>query len=302
MSMYPTAQIRAFVAVAEAGGFTRAAEQLGVSQPTVSGAIRSLEDRVGTPLLVRGRRSVRLTPAGAALLPQAERALLLAAEAEAAVDRAVAGERLRLSVAAGEALATYQLPGAIADLRRRLPSLDVSFVVGDTARVLSALRSGEVDAALITGHTAPADIETAVYGRERTVLIAAPGEPPPDRPLRLADLAERVLVQRDPGTVNRREVDRILREAGVEPAGRLEAYSLEAVKRCVESGLGVALVPAAAVARELGLGLLRELPMRRPVLEFDLCLAWRRGEPPGGPASALLEVLAAGNPARPGVQ
>jgi DNA-binding transcriptional LysR family regulator len=268
----------------------------------VSGAIRSLEDRVGTPLLVRGRRSVRLTAAGAALLPQAERALLLAAEAEAAVDRAVAGERLRLSVAAGEALATYQLPGAIAALRRRLPSLDVSFVVGDTARVLSALRSGEVDAALITGHTAPADIETAVYGRERTVLIAAPGEPPPERPLRLADLAGRVLVQRDTGTINRREVDRVLRDADVEPAGRLEASSLEAVKRCVESSLGVALVPASAVARELELGLLRELPMRRPVLEFDLCLAWRRGELPGRPVSALLEVLAAGDPAAPDVQ
>ena len=291
MTMYPTAQLRAFVEVAGAGSFTRAAEQLGVSQPTVSGAINSLEARVGTPLLVRGRRSVTVTAAGRALLPHAERALVLAADAEQAVDRVVAGARLRLWVAAGEALATYALPAAMAELRRRLPSLDAGFVVGDTARVLSALRSGEADAALVTGHTAPADIETAVYARERTVLIAAAGEPDPPQPLRLADLAPRVLVQRDPGTVNRREVDRVLREAGVEPAGRLDACSLEAVKRCVESGLGVAVVPEGAVARELEQGFLRELPMNAPPLEFDLCLAWRRGEQPGPAVSALLELL-----------
>ena len=67
---------------------------------------------------------------------------MLAAEAEAALDRAVATDRLRLWVSGGEALATYVLPPAIASLRERLPSLDVGFVVGDEARVLSALRVG----------------------------------------------------------------------------------------------------------------------------------------------------------------
>ncbi len=292
--MYSTTQLRVFVAVATAGGFTRAAEQLGVAQPTVSGAVRSLEERVGSSLFVRSRRGVTLTPAGTALLPHAERALLLSAEADAAVDRAVAGERLRLWVSAGEALATYTLPPAIARLRERLPSLDAGFVVGDVARVLSALRSGEVDAALVTEHTAASDIEAVTFGRGRTVLIAPAGERDPPRPLELADLAGRVLVVRDPGTVNRREVDLVLEAAGVEPAGRLEAFSLEAVKRCVEAGLGLAVVPELAVTRELELGTLRELPMQRPVLEFRFCLAWRKGEPPGAAVTSLLTVLQEG--------
>jgi DNA-binding transcriptional LysR family regulator len=291
MSMYPTAQLRALVEVAATGSFTRAAESLGVSQPTVSGAIAALEGRVGVPLLVRTRRGVTLTAAGRALLPHAQRALEVAADAEAAVDRAVAGERLRLWVAAGEALATYVLPAALARLRERMPSVEAGFVVGDVARVLSALRAGEVDAALVTGETLTSDIDSARFGRTRLVLVAPGSEPQRAASVAPAELRERTLVVRDRGTVNRGQVDRWLEAAGVEPAARLEAYSLEAVKRCVEAGLGVAIVPDLAVAHELELGTLRLLAMGGPPLELDLCLAWRRGERPQPAVSALLEVL-----------
>ena len=228
MAMYPTAQLRAFVEVAAEASFTRAAERLDISQPTASQLVRSLEKRVGAPLFVRGSRRVELTAAGRALLPHAERALALDAEAEAAVDRAASVERARLWVAAGEALATYVLPPALADLKHRLPRLEAGVIVGDVARILSALRSGEADAVLLTEHTAPADLESTVYARGRTVLLAAASEPVPDRPLEVADLAERTLIVRDPGTVNRREIDGLLERAegaarraagGVQPGG-----------------------------------------------------------------------------------
>ncbi len=289
--MYPTAQLRALVEVAATGSFTRAAEALGVAQPTVSGAIAALEGRVGAPLLVRARRGVTLTAAGRALLPHAQRALALAADAEAAVDRAVAGERLRLWVAAGEALATYVLPDALARLRERMPSLEAGFVVGDVARVLSALRAGEVDAALVTGETLTADIQSAGFGRTRLVAVGSAWEPPRTQPLAAADLRERTLVVRDRGTVNRGQVDRWLERAGVQPAARLEAFSLEAVKHCVEAGLGLAIVPDLAVAHELELGTLRQLPLAGPELELELCLAWRRDERPAPAVTALLDVL-----------
>ncbi|HYX86932.1 MAG TPA: LysR family transcriptional regulator, partial [Gaiellales bacterium] len=119
MAMFPTAQVRAFTEVAAAAGFTRAAEAMGVTQPTVSQLVRALEARVGTPLFVRGGRHVVLTAAGSALLPHAEAALRLAADADAAVDRAASAEWARLAVSAGEALATYLLPPAVARIRRR---------------------------------------------------------------------------------------------------------------------------------------------------------------------------------------
>jgi DNA-binding transcriptional LysR family regulator len=291
MSIYPTAQLRALVEVATAGSFTRAAEGLGVSQPTVSGAVSALEQRVGAPLLVRARRGVTLTAAGRALLPHAQRALAVAADAEEAVDRAVAGERLRLWMAAGEALGTYVLPDALAGLRERMPSLEAGFLVGDVARVLSALRAGEVDVALVTGHTAPGDIQAAEFGRDRLVLVGPEGDGAPAPPRDLDDLRRLVLVVRDRGTVNRLQVDRLLADAGVEPASRLEAFSLEAVKRCVEARLGVAVVPAVAVAGELERRTLRAIPMPALEMELSLCLAWRRGERISPAAEALLDVL-----------
>ena len=90
-----------------------------------------------------------------------------------------------------------------------------------------------------------------------------------------------------------REYDALLERAKVRPAGLLEASSLEAVKRCVEVGLGVAIVPAIAVERELELGVLRELPMAKPAMEFGFCLAWRKGEEPPPPVLMLLERLRA---------
>ena len=81
-------------------------------------------------------------------------------------------------------------------------------VVGDEARVLSALRSGEVDAALLTARTDSGDIEAVPFGHGRTVLIAG-AEPPGGDPRTLADLRGHVLVMRDQGTINRRELDQL---------------------------------------------------------------------------------------------
>ena len=295
MPIYPTAQIAAFLEVAQSSSFTRAAERMRVSQPTVSGLVAALERRVGAELFVRRPRRVELTAAGAALLPHAQRALELAADAAGAVDRAAARRRVRLWLAAGEALATYVLPPAVAELRRRLPRLDTGFVVGDEARVLQAVRSGEADAALLTDRTSAADLTFEPFGADPWVAVAAApprdGDPPTGAPLRLADLAGRTLVVRGAASIDRRELERLLSERGVRPAGRLEAHSLEAVKRCVEAGLGVGVVPELAVRRELDGGTLRLLELDEPSLRFELRLAWRGGESAPAAAGALLAVL-----------
>ena len=101
------------------------------------------------------------------------------------------------------------------------------------------------------------------------------------------------MVVRDAGTVNRREVEQMLTAAGVAPKARLVASSLEAVKRCAEAGLGVTVVPSIAVERELAEGLLCELPLDAPGLEYRFILATRRGEDVPPTVAALLEILRA---------
>ena len=159
----PTRRLVAFLAVLEHGGVSRAAERLGVRQPTVSGLIRSLERDVGTDLFVRRPGPLRPTAAGTALATHAARLLRVVEEAQEAVARADRDARRHLAIAAGEALATHVLPPAVARLRERLPGLTVEFVVGDEARVVEALRSGEVDAALLTDRTEARDLELHDY-------------------------------------------------------------------------------------------------------------------------------------------
>jgi DNA-binding transcriptional LysR family regulator len=290
----PTRRLVAFLAVLEHGGISRAAERLGVRQPTVSGLIRSLERDVGTDLFVRRPGPLRPTAAGTALATHAARLLKVVEEATEAVARADRDARRHLAIAAGEALATHVLPPAVARLRERLPGLTVEFVVGDEARVVEALRSGEVDAALLTDRTQARDLELHDYERSRLMLVAAPSHRLVGRPrVTWRDLASETLVVRDAGTINRREVEQMLTAAGVTPKSRLVASSLEAVKRCAEAGLGVTVVPEIAVERELAEGRLAELALDAPGLEYRFVLATRRGETPPPTVTALLELLRA---------
>jgi DNA-binding transcriptional LysR family regulator len=291
----PTRRLEAFLAVVEHGGFTRAAERMGVSQPTVSQLVRALENAVGAPLLVRGHAPLRPTPAGRALIPHAQRLLQVAEEAADAVRFADQRARRRLAVAAGEALATHVLPPAVAALRRRLPGLETSFVVGDETRVVDALRSGEVDAALMTDRTDARDLIVWDVGPSRLVLVVAAGNrlARRRRPVTPADLATETLVVRDAGTVNRREVDTMLAHAGVRPRHLLVASSLEAVKRCVEADLGVTIVPSIAVQRELADGRLVEAPLEADGLAYRFVLCTRRDERPPATVTALLDLLRA---------
>ncbi len=279
-TIIPTRRLVAFLAVLEHGGVSRAAERLGVRQPTVSGLIRSLERDIGTDLFVPARRTAAADGRGhGARAARRPRCCAAVEEAGEAVARADRDARRHLSIAAGEALATHVLPPAVAQLRERLPGLTVEFVVGDEARVVEALRSGEVDAALLTDRTEARDLEMHDYAPGRLVLVAAPTHRLVGRP-RIAwrDLARETLVVRDAGTVNRREVEQMLTAAGVAPRARLVASSLEAVKRCAEAGLGVTVVPNIAVERELAEGLLVELALDAPGLDYRFILATRRGE------------------------
>lgn len=288
-------RLRAFLAVVDLGGFSRAADRLGVSQPTVSALVAALERRVGTPLLVRARSGARPTAAGAALVPHAERLLAVAEEGVRAVDGAVSAGRRRLAVAGGEALVTHLLPPALAAVRARLPRVAVSVRALEPARALSELRAGEVSCILAAdgpGGALAGDLDAFEVGEDRLVLVGPPGGTDDPAPLAEA-LRGATLVVREAGRADRQATEALLRAAGVSVSDRVVVAGLAPALACVEAGLGMALLPGIALAAALRAGRVRAVPTAEPLPALRYSLVTRAGAAPDPVVAALIEALAA---------
>ncbi|MFB6838244.1 LysR family transcriptional regulator [Streptomyces sp. NPDC056361] len=264
-----------FEKVADVLSFTRAAADLGYAQSSVTGQIRSLESSLGVELFERLGSRIRLTEAGERLLPYARRMADLAEEARTAV--AATGEPSGpIAVGTMESLTSYRLPPLLEYFHHRYPKVRLTLrpTLGDETR--QALRQGTYDVGfLMEPDTEHEGLESEVLAPEPLVLVAGPGHPLADRTdLTSADLADARLVGTEPGCPYRDLFERELREWA---PPFMEFGTIEATKRGVAAGLGIALLPRVAVAEELASGALVPLAWQAPFTLFTQ-LAWRRGK------------------------
>ncbi len=246
------AGLRAFVAVAEKHHFGSAASILGVSQSTLSQALAALESGLGVQLIERSTRRVFVTTRGSQLLPRAQAVI----EAMDAFTAAVAGasDPMQGSMRLGliPTVAPYVLPTVLAGLARQLPALTLRVIEDQTQRLLTALREGALDAALIA---LPADTngftEIPIYD-EDFVLALPPGHPlSGKRRVPAASLAQLPLLLLDEGHCLRDQALDVCRKAGVRAElANTRAASLATAVQCVTGGLGVTLIPHSAAPVE----------------------------------------------------
>ncbi|KZS57544.1 LysR family transcriptional regulator [Mycobacterium kansasii] len=252
-SYQPTlAGLRAFVAVAKKQHFSSAATTLGVSQSTLSQALAALEAGLDTHLVERSTRRVLLTTEGMQLLPLAQAVV----EAAEAFNTAAGGASdplhggIRLGVI--PTVAPYVLPTVLAGLTRRLPALTAQVIEDQTSRLLTGLRDGALDAAMIA---VPADshgvAQIPIY-EEDFVLALPPGHPlAGKRRVPAAALAKLPLLLLDEGHCLRDQALDLCHKAGVRAElADTRAASLATAAQCVAAGLGVTLIPQSAVAVE----------------------------------------------------
>ncbi|MEU2548613.1 LysR family transcriptional regulator [Streptomyces roseolus] len=266
-----------FEKVAEVLSFTRAAAELGYAQSSVTSQVKALETALGTELFERLGGRIRLTGAGERLLPYARRMAELAEEARAAV---AAGEAAgTITIGTMESLTTYRLPPLLEYVHHRHPAVRLSLrpTLGDATR--QALRRGTYDLGfLMEAETAHEGLETEVLAPEPLALVAAPGHALAGRTgLAAADLAGTALVGTEPGCAYRDLFEAELAGAGGPRPEFLEFGTIEASKRAVASGLGIALLPRITVQEELASGALVALGWEPPFTLFTQ-LAWRRGK------------------------
>jgi LysR family transcriptional regulator, low CO2-responsive transcriptional regulator len=285
-------KLRIFVAIAQSGSFTRAAEQLTLTQPTVSQQLAALEAQVGVALLERQPRRVHLTAAGAALLPYARRLLALANEgARAARDAAGLADRtLRLGV--GNVLAVYLLPDVLRRYRTLHPDVLMRITTGNSADLLESVAQGEIELALVGSPAIHAQAESTPFMHDRLMIVVAPDDPWAGRAsATLAELRGRTLLTREPGSALHASVERLLGAETLSGDNVIVLGETEAIKRSVEAGLGVALIQGIAVRREVEAGALWGLQLADGDDRRTYSFARQRGHTLSSAAQGLVALL-----------
>ena len=244
-------QIEAFVQVAQHRSFSKAAESLFLTQPSVTARIQSLERDLGESLFERNGRGVRLTEMGASFLPYARRALKALQDGRDAIEGMRNLEVGTLKLGCALTVSTYVLPGILKQYCSLYPGVEVSVHTGRSEQVLQMVLNDEVHCALERTVHHP-EITTVPMYEDDLVLVAAPGH----RFARtgtatLDEIGRESLILFDRGSSYTALIQTLFRQNGIVPRTTMELDTIEATKKMVEEGLGIAMLPKVSTDREL---------------------------------------------------
>jgi DNA-binding transcriptional LysR family regulator len=281
-------QLEYFVAVVEEASFTRAAARLEVTQPGVSAQIRQLERELGEALLERSGRAVRLTEAGAAVLPHARAALSSVASARSAVEELSGLVRGRVAVGMIASSSLAVLPALLAEFHKRHPRVDLTLTEATSNVLIDGLLGRALDLAIVgLAGTVPEGLECQVITDEPLVAAVGHGHPLATRAMITLDALRRyVLISLPRGTGLRTSFDAACAQAGFQPRIALEAGSPEVLAQLAARALGVAILPESVALEQKKR--LHAIAIIRPHLRSRLEIAWRASGPASPAARALI--------------
>jgi DNA-binding transcriptional LysR family regulator len=287
------AQMQGFLEVARRGNVSRAAEAIYVSQPTLTARLHALEAELGEKLFVRTRQGMRLTDAGRAFLPYAERATQAVKEGREAIAELNSASAGHLVIASAPAVSTYLLPPILEHFAAAHPRVEVAVRTGHSEEVLQMVLKSEVQLGLgrdLRHH----DIELIPFYEEELGLMVAPGHHFAERKsVTMADLAGEQLILFDRTSSYYELTQASFASAGLVPRSMFELDNIEATKKMVERRLGVALLPRSAAVLEVAAGTLRRVPISDGLPMRRRLVVMRRRDlgPPSGVVKAFVDLL-----------
>ncbi len=250
-------QIEAFVQVAQHRSFSKAAEALFLTQPSVTARIQSLERDLGEALFERNGRGVRLTEMGASFLPYARRALKALQDGRDALEGMRNLEIGTLKLGSALTVSTYVLPKILKRYCSTYPGVEVSVHTGRSEQVLQMVLNDDVHCALErTVHHA--EIVTVPLYEDDLLLVAAPEHKfARTGTVTIEEVGREPLILFDKGSSYNALIQGVFRQHGIVPRTLMELDTIEATKKMVEEGLGIAMLPKVSIEREFEAGTLR---------------------------------------------
>jgi DNA-binding transcriptional LysR family regulator len=284
-------QMECFLAVARLGNLSRAAEEMFLTQPTLTARLKGLEEEVGDKLFVRTSRGMRLTDAGKEFLPYAERSIGSFEEGRRhlAELREASGGRLVLGASPG--VGTYALPGLLERFAGAYPRVSVSVRTGHSEDILEMVLREEVQLGLTRAMRHP-EVESLHLYEDELVLVVDPGHRFTKRgSANLTEIGEEQLIFFDHDSSYFEQTHALFRNAGFRELRTMEVDNIEAAKRMVEHRLGVAFLPRTAIVRSVSAGNLALISVsENPEMSRSIVALKRRDAPASGPVAAFLEV------------
>jgi LysR family transcriptional regulator, low CO2-responsive transcriptional regulator len=277
MTSISQSQLRAFHAVATEGSFTKAAQLLNVTQPTLSGQVRALEERFGVRLFDRRRRRIEVTDIGRNLLDITFRMFSLELEAVQVLSAAHALKRGHLRIGAD---APYHSVPFLSAFHRRYPDLRLSMTMGNTKSLLDDLLDQRCDVAIAANVVTDSRVFALPFRQDHFIAFVDRSHPwARRRNVKLAELASQRLLLREPTSNTRQTFDAAIAKANIVLGEMLEIGSREAIKEAVAAGLGVGVIAQSELGDDLRL---KALPFEgQPITstEFVACLQERKNSP-----------------------
>lgn len=272
-------QLECFLAIARAGHFGRAAEQLGKTQPALSVQIRRLETDLGITLFERIGRQVRVTSAGEILIPHAERIFADVQESRTKMLEVKGGSLGVVRIGVLPTVAAYFLPAVLAAFKAQFP--EVTIVLREESRtglLIPLIQNSEIDLAIALSATPSADLRSHVLLTE-TLSVAVGRKHPLARKSRVAlpDLEhEKFILYKSPHHSTRQLTLEYCRNAGFDPKVEFESEQSETIQNLVAANLGITLLPDMVLERRLGSDL-RKVEILPPAPSRTIVASWKTG-------------------------
>lgn len=268
-------QLRVFRSVAKSGGFTRASEQLALSQSTVSQHIKQLEDELGCSLFLRSGKKIYISEAGKLLYTYADRIFAELKNAEMSVRELSAMKRGTIRLGVGATTLTYQLPEVLGKYKRRYPDIELIVTTSTTELLLQQVSSQTVDLAIVMQISDnPTNLLITPLESEELVLILN-AEHPMARKSTLdpGDLESLPFILYERHSVMQKLIESFFVQMKISPKVTMELENIEAIKSLVSAGLGASIVPLCSVSQLLQASMLRVMRIKGFPIERSLALA-----------------------------